>query len=61
MVLIKRATRADEEREREKRLNETKEIVGMKINNVMDVIRVCVAEMQRLLMGSLDSRLHPTK
>lgn len=40
---------------------QTKEIVGMKINNVMDVIRACVAEMQRLLMGSLDSRLHPTK
>lgn len=26
----------------------------------MDVIRVCEAEMQQFLMGSLDSRLDPT-
>ena len=29
-------------------------------NKVMDMIRACVAEMQRVLMGSLDSRLRPT-
>ena len=29
-------------------------------NKVMDMIRTCAAEMQRVLMGSLDSRLHPT-
>lgn len=66
MVLIKRATRADGEREREKQLNELKWEYRQRdreyeINNIMDMIRACAAEMQRVLMGSLDSRLHPTK